>query len=492
MNNISPENNEKIDEGNNRKSGRRVINERRLIGITLATILFISIYAGLPSSFDDPSRKMIAIVTMGVVLWVFEALPLGLTAALIISLMLFLKPVPIEVIYSGFSSPAVFLIIGGMMLARAVNETRLAKRITYHILARWGGSSRGLLASILVIPQVQSFFIPASAVRTALLLPVALNVLDTIGARSNSGLRRMILLAVAFGSTISGTAVMTAAIGNILTVAMLKQFVGINITYFEWFLYALPLWLILIPGAWFVLLKCFPLKREEQFFPQVKQEMQEQLEEFGPLNIREKKCLVILTLTVFLWMTEPLHGLDPSIPAIMGVVLMTLPGIGCAKWVNVVKINFDTIFLLGATLSMGYALTDSGAADKIGGVLATDWILSLLQDPISAVIFILLATQIFHLLMSNVSTAVVTLIPIYIGISAQAGVSPVFICFTAAVTCLHGYILVVETMPNVIVYSSGQISQREYLKPGLYMTLLMIVLTTIVALTWWKWLGLLP
>ncbi|MFD2925616.1 SLC13 family permease [Halobacillus naozhouensis] len=476
----------------NTKQKSLQINNRQLSGVITAVATFLIIFLLLPGSFDDPAKEMIAIVTAGVVLWIFEAFPLGLTAAIIMLLMLLFKPVSIDVIYSGFASSAVFLIIGGMMLARAVNETQLARRITYSILAKWGGTSNGLLGCILVIPQIQSFFIPAAAVRTTLLLPVALDVLDTIGAPAHSNLRRKILLGVAFGGTISGTAVMTAAIGNILTVNLLKQFLGVEITYFEWFIYSLPLWITLIPGAWFVLNKCFPLKKKEQSFPKVKKEMQEIMAEFGPLDRKEKKCLAILTLTVLLWMTEPLHGLDLSIPAIMGVVLMTLPGVGCAHWSNVIKINYDTIFLLGATLSMGYALTESGAAEKIGKALAAPWVLSLIQDPIVAVIFIIVATQMFHLIMSNVSTAVVTLIPVYIGMSQEAGVDPTFICFTAALTCLHGYILVVETMPNVIVHSSGQISQREFLVPGLYMTLLMMVLTIVIAFSWWNWLGLVP
>ncbi|UOQ94892.1 DASS family sodium-coupled anion symporter [Halobacillus shinanisalinarum] len=481
----------KVDR-NERGSGFYKLNYRQLSGVLTAIGSFLVILFFLPASFDDPARKMIAIVTSGVVLWIFEALPLGLTAAVIMLFMLLLQPVSIEVIYSGFSSSAIFLIIGGMMLARAVNETSLARRITFNILAKWGGTSKGLLGCILIIPQVQSFFIPAAAVRTTLLLPIAIDVLDTIGAPAHSNLRKKVLLGVAFGGTISGTAVMTAAIGNILTVNLLKQFLGVEITYFEWFIYSLPLWITLIPGAWIVLLKCYPLKKEDQSFPKVKNEMQEKVREFGPLNSKEKKCLLILTVTVLLWMTEPLHGLDLSIPAIMGVVLMTLPGVGCASWSNVVKINYDTIFLLGATLSMGYALTESGAAEQIGKVMATPWILSLIQVPIYAVIFILIASQVFHLIMSNVSTAVVTLIPIYIGMSLEAGIDPTFVCFTAALTCLHGYILVVETMPNVIVHSSGQISQREFLVPGLYMTLLMMGLTILIAFTWWDWVGLVP
>ena len=41
-------------------------------------------------------------------------------------------------------------------------------------------------------------------------------VIHTVDAKPHSNLRKMIMLGVAFGGNISGTAVMTAAIGNIL------------------------------------------------------------------------------------------------------------------------------------------------------------------------------------------------------------------------------------------------------------------------------------
>lgn len=487
MNMTSRQHNEKMPETDNKPN----ITKKQILGMIGAVIVFAAVLLGLPDSFDGAPAKMVAIVAGAIVLWMTEAIPIGLTAILILIAMLLLHPVSIDVAFSGFSSSAVFLIVGGMMMARAVNETRLARRFTYFVLARWGGNSKGLLASILVIPQFQAFFIPAVAVRASLLLPVATNVLDTIGARPNSRLRKMILLALAFGCTVSGTAVMTAAVGNILTVEMVNQLLDIKITYFQWFLYALPLWLLMIPGMWFVFIKSFPLDKEEQSFPQVKSEIRDRLKEFGPLDGAEKRCLAILVLTVALWMTEPLHGLDPSIPALIGVLLMTLPGIGCANWSNVVKVNFNTILLLGASLSMGYALNDSGAAKAIGNVLGNaPWVVQLMHNPVTAVIFIIIATQLMHLMLSNVGTAVVTLIPIYVGLATTAGINPLFISFAAALTALHGYMLVVEAMPNIVIHSTGQISQRDFLIPGLWATLLVSVLTILVALTWWNWLGL--
>ena len=69
-------------------------------------------------------------------------------------------------------------------------------------------------------------------------------------------------------------------------------------------------------------------------------------------------------------MTEPIHGMHPCIPALIGTVLMVLPGIGCAGWDAVVKINYNTILLISVTLSMGYTLIDSGAADTISDYLS--------------------------------------------------------------------------------------------------------------------------
>ncbi|GLB60611.1 hypothetical protein NCCP133_27430 [Cytobacillus sp. NCCP-133] len=213
---------------------------------------------------------------------------LGVTAILLLVLMLLFKVVTMEIVFSGFSSPAIFLIIGGMMLAKGVNDTHLAKRLAYFILAKWAGTAKGLLASILIIPQVQAFFIPAVAVRATLLLPIAQMLLDQIGVKENENLRKMILLGVAFGGTISGTVVLTAAIGNILTVKLIKQFLEIQITYIKWFIYTVPIWLPLIPAAWYVLIKSFPLPAEYQEFHHVKRELRNKLKDIGPINLAEK------------------------------------------------------------------------------------------------------------------------------------------------------------------------------------------------------------
>lgn len=460
------------------------------VSIAFAVVGFLIMLYGLPDTFSDSAKVMTGIITLGIILWSFEPIPIGLTALIVLLLMLIFNVADSSVIFSGFSSPATFLIVAGMMLATAVNETSLIKRMSYKILKRWGSQAKGLLGSIIIIQQIQAFFIPSTAVRAALMLPISTMIIETVDAKPGSNLRKMIMLGVAYGGVISGTAVMTAAIGNILTVELLNHLAGIKITYFQWFFYTFPLWLILIPSIWFLLLKVFPLPKEHQFFPMIEAEMDEKINELGPVNKQEIRCLIILVVLVGLWLTEPLHGMHPSIPALIGVVLMTLPKIGVASWEPVVKINYDTVLLLSVGLSMGYTFVGSGATDTISEYLSVDWFMALIQNPLSAVIVIMLTAQLFHKMISNVSTAVVTLVPIILSVATNAGIDPLIAGFTTGLTCLFGFILVVESAPNLLAHSTGMISQKDFLKPGLYSTLIAIVATTIVAATWWRWIGL--
>src|SRR5699024_12743302 len=129
----------------------------------------------------------------------------------------------IEMLLSGLSFPGIYLIVGGMTFARAINETPLSKRITYKVIKKWGTSAKALVGSLLIIMQIQAFFIPATAVRTTLMLPISTMIIKTVGAKPGSNLQKALTLAVAFGGNISGTAVMTAAVGSLVTVEFLDK-----------------------------------------------------------------------------------------------------------------------------------------------------------------------------------------------------------------------------------------------------------------------------
>lgn len=463
---------------------------KKILILGIAGVVFLGLLLYLPENITWSERVTIAVMVLGVILWAFEPIPLGMTSVLIIVLLLLLHAVPVEIALSGFASPAVFLIIAGMIIANGVNQTTLMDRITFTILTKWGRSSRSIFIGLFLLMQLQAFFIPATAVRIQLMLPVVVSILDEIGVKEGSNFSKLLLIGSSFAVTISGTAILTAAIGNILAVEIINVYIGSTISYFDWFLYAAPIWILLILIIPPMFLKLYP--SENYRFHKLQQKMREKKDALGPLNKNEKKCLKILFLTVVLWILEPIHGFHPTIPALLAVVLMGFPGIGFTDWKKIVQVNFDLVLLIGATLSLGFTLIESGVIDLFTNLFTASFIIELFSNPWLAIVFVVLISQIYHLFITNVSTAVVTLLPVLIGLTIQVGMDPVVICLASAITLLFGFILVVETMPNVIVHATGLVKQRDFYVPGVIGTVLSALVTIFVAFTWWHMLGFWP
>ena len=156
-----------------------------------AVLLFIAVLIFLPDTVSWPARSTIAIMVFGLVLWAFAPIPIELTSIVIIVLLIVMKPVEMDVILSGFASPAVFLIIGGMMMAVGVNQTLLVKRMTYFLLSLMGKSAKGIYVGFFILMQVQAFLIPATAVRASLMLPILSSIIEETGVDERSNFNKL-------------------------------------------------------------------------------------------------------------------------------------------------------------------------------------------------------------------------------------------------------------------------------------------------------------
>lgn len=456
----------------------------------LAVFLFFAVLFAVPDTVDWSAKSTIAIMVFGLILWAFGPIRLELTSIIVLVLLLGMRPVGIDVIFSGFASPATFLIIGGMMMAIAVNNTLLIKRMTYGLLSFMGRSAKGIFVSYFLLMQLQAFFIPATAVRTSMMLPIVGNIVEETGARDGSNFSKLMYIGTAFANNVSGVVVLTAAVGNIVAVEMLRVYIDASVSYVEWFIYVFPMWLLLVPTVMWVLWKSYT--PEVRTFDNLHNKMKEKYEALGKITLNEKKCIGILLITIVIWFTEPLHGYHPTFGALIAVVLMSLPVTGIVNWQKMMDINFGIVLLVGGTLSLGYALVESGAIELLEVLLLTDAVVNIFTNPWLAIPLIIIISQIYHLGVTNVQTAVVTLMPVLISLSLEAGLDPVVITVVSAVSILLGFILVVETMPNVVVHSTGRVTQNDFMKPGIYATLASIIVMVVISYTYWRWIGFWP
>lgn len=460
----------------------------KLFFFVVSAFVFSFVFFGLQGSVDYAPRVTLSITLAAIALWVLEPIPFSMTAVLVLFALPVSGAVTTEFALSGFSSPAIFLIVAGMMLASAVEQTSLGKRLAYQMMYGLGEKKGGILAGIILIPQIMAIFIPAAAVRTAMLLPIVFSVMSILGLKKGEMRAKKLMMGVAIGSNVSGVAILPAAIGNVITVDLINYYTKQHVTYFDWLLMALPMWLLMIPISWFVLYKSFPV--QEEVPKGLKEKMKEMIAELGPITSQEKRLFGILILVFLLWTLEGVHGWPPVIPALIGAVLLAWPGIGVAAWDKMLKINFGTLMLLGVTLSLGRALYETGAIHYLSQWLESDFTQYLFSNPAIAVLTVAVLTQLIHKVTSNVSTAVIATVPVVMALSSHSAHAPaVLLAFVTGMTCLFGFLLVVETIPSVMVHGTGWVTQRDFIKPGIWLTLITIVLTFLMALTWWSWLG---
>ncbi len=462
------------------------ISKKQVVSAVLALACFLLLYrTGVPALGQEMGAAL-AVIIAGVLLWVFEPFPLSLTCFLIMFGLIVTGAASPQVVLSGFSSGATFLILAGLMMARGISQTTLSERAAYRAILWFGASPRGSLLALLLTLQLLAFFVPATAVKATLLLPVTLTLGKTlVQAGSHPRVNKMFLLGLAYGTHITALAVLPAAIGNVITADLISVNLGLQMTYTRWLLYFAPVSLALIPCAWLILLRAFPAGERVNAREGIA-DLERQLRAYGPLTAGEKRLAAILFMTVVLWMTDFIHGWPPFVPAFLAVILMALPGVGFIPWEQLLKISWENVLMIGTNLSMGLVLISTGAA----GYLAT----TLFPEPVLPVIFgfsvlgfVLLGSLVhfYHLFIGNVSTLIIILVPMVLELGTRTGVDPLYWILITGAASLLGFLLVIQTMPGIIVYGTGHLEALDFIKAGLPLTLASVLVLALAARYWW-------
>ncbi|MFZ5753415.1 MAG: SLC13 family permease [Bacillota bacterium] len=456
--------------------------------ITILAVLLVLFLMPLSVAWPVKATTILLIVAIG--LWIFQPIPLAASSIIVLVALFFLRIIPFNDVYQGFSNDALFILMTGMMIANGVNSTKLGHRIGLCIIMLFGSTAQRILLGIMVSLQVLAFIIPASAVRATLLLPIVLMIIDIFKKESPAeNIKKLLLIGLAFGAMISGVGLITGAVVNPLTIEFIRQSTSYQMYYLDWMILTYPISILMTVAAWLVLVRVF--KPEINKLPGGTTKIYSELTKLGKLSPEEKRCITILLITFLLWVTQKIHHLPVSAPALLAVALMVAPVTGITEWKKVVDINWGSILLYGASLSFGGALTSTGTAEYLAGMfLSLEIVKSILNSPLLAVAVITLFTQIYHLGFAGVTSCHVTLVPLIISAAVKIGANPVVFGLVAGIASLFGFILVVETLPNIVVFSSGGIEGKDLLKAGTLLSLLAVPVILVVVFLWWPLVGL--
>ncbi len=431
-----------------------------------------------PSGMPPAAWRTTAVVVLMATWWMTQALPLTATA-----LMPFLAFPLLGVMNPGetaaaYWSPILFLVLGGAIIALAIERTGLHRRLALAIISRGGSTPAAMLLAFMISTAIISMIVSNTAT-TLIMIPIAVAVLRAadIEPGVTEGFPGALAMGIAFAASIGGLGTLVGSPTNAIAVGIIQRLTDVQITFLGWALYGLPLVALSIPLCWLILLKVQHVRRSD-FDPAA---ARAGIGEVGAWTIAEKRLVPLIAAVVVAWAVIPLAGplLDRVLPAgsitdgsiaILGALLLFVIPDGSGRpllqWEEANRAPWDVIMMFGGGLALAAGIGESGLADWLGVALRPLGGVHPLLIAAAVVAIVILVTE----FASNVATAS-GIMPVIAGLIAATGVDPVLLALPAAFAASWGFMLPSGTGPNAIAWATGHIALPRMLKAGFLLDL---------------------
>jgi len=283
---------------------------RRNTGIVLAPTLFVLILLVPIPGLSMEAHRLAAVMTLVIILWVTEVVPLPVTALFGPALAVVLGVAPAREAFAPFADPLIFLFIGSFIIAQAIFVHRLNERIAYGVMS-WkiiGAHPGRILIAYGCMAAVISAWMSNTAT-AAMLLPVGLSLLAFMESEGNVSPRYgvALMLVMAYGCSLGGLATIVGTPPNVIAVGMLSEFAGVEITFLEWMTFGVPISILMV--GFLVIYMKWVGASGVGLIPGADKIIAERKAALGGWKRGEKNVLVAFLLTVSLWVVPGLLSL---------------------------------------------------------------------------------------------------------------------------------------------------------------------------------------
>jgi len=473
------------------------VERYQVVGRILGPTVFVAMLAAnqWQDAMDPQAWRAAAVGLWMAIWWATEAIPVPVTALLPIVIFEPLGITSLRDAAAPYANPIIYLFLGGFLMALALERWNLHRRIALAILDRTGTDGKRLIGGFMFVCAGLSMWMTNTST-TMMLLPIVLSVIAVIrdnvsdlSEKSRSDFQIAMLLGLAYSASIGGLATLIGTPPNALLIGYLADNYDIEISFARWMTVGIPVTLVMLPIAWFVLTRFLhPVNIPAN--EAVSQHLHELREGMGPMTTPEKRVAVIFVLVISSWMLRrpltELAGLtgisDAGIVMTAGILLFVIPSGSpeqrqLMKWDYATRLPWGVLILFGGGLSLAAAVSNSGLALWLGESLAPLNAFGLAVLVIAAVALVIFLTE----LTSNLATTA-TLLPVMGAIAVQAGLPPLYLTVPITIAASCAFMLPVATPPNAIVFATGQITIPQMVRAGLALNLIGIVIVTIIAL----------
>ncbi|WP_062261015.1 SLC13 family permease [Endozoicomonas arenosclerae] len=352
-------------------------NKLAIIASIYIILLVLPVSAIPIEGITVAGQRVLALFILATLLWVTELVPAFSTSLMILGLLavtvsdstpfILRDSLPPETLLSykeimaSLAAPVIVLFMGGFFIAIAATKYKLDINMARVLLKPIGSNYANVMLGLMAITATFSMFMSNTAT-TAMMLALLAPLLQNVN-KQDPGIKAMVM-AIPIAANLGGIG---TPIGTPPNAIAFRYLTGeYSMSFGDWMMFAVPVACVLILISWYLLRKIYPTSIEA-----INLEIHSAFEQ----SAKAKVVYITTALTILLWITSSLHGINSYTVALLPVIVFSLTGIIDTK--DIKQINWDVLWLIAGGIALGYALEQSGPARAIVNMIPFDTLVCL-------------------------------------------------------------------------------------------------------------------
>jgi len=422
-------------------------------------------------------KVAIAMGVFVVLCFLTECIPLPAVAFCVGLILVFTGVTSRKEVAMLYWSDACWFIMGSLMFAAAFVKTGVDKRVCMAMFKKLAVPNTKWITLIffLIISPLAAFI--SDHALAAMFLPIGMLLYQnslTNDVPEDKELAKLLMISIAMACNIGGPGAPSGGARNVIMMTYLTDMFGVDIGYFQWVTYCFPFVIVMIPITWFI--------TNLRFRPKIvslapaMEHLKTEIDKMGGWNRKQIWALIIFVIMLFGWFTEKIFfnmGIYPirlgiGVIAIAGAVAYILTGV--VNWRDYQdKVDWGVVWLYAGAIIFGRTLDSTGAAYW----LARSVIDFLAQFGMEAGLPLMMINNGLTSILTNLMAdgpAAASVGPIALNMAGMVHPGTTYLPFMAmgtAIASSFAYCLIIGTPPNAIVYASGYLEPKDYLRVGI-------------------------
>ena len=406
-----------------------------------------------------------------------ECIPLPAVAFCIGLILVFTGVISRQEVAMLYWSDACWFIMGSLMFAAAFVKTGVDKRVCLMMFKKLAVPNIKWITLIffLIITPLAAFI--SDHALAAMFLPIGMLLYQNSLTREvpeDKELAKVLMISIAMACNIGGPGAPSGGARNVIMMTYLTDMFGVDIGYFQWVTYCFPFLIVMIPVSWFIV--NFRFKPQITSLAPAMDQLQTEIGKMGGWNRNQIWALIIFIIMVFGWFTEKSFYAMGIYPVRLGIGVIAVAGAigyiltGVVNWRDYQeKVDWGVVWLYAGAIIFGRVLDQTGAAYW----LARSVIDFLSQFGMESGLPLMAISNGLTAILTNLMAdgpAAASVGPITLNMAGMVHPGTTYLPFMAmgtAIASSFAYCLIIGTPPNAIVYASGYLEPKDYLRAGI-------------------------